>query len=341
MVGTVMVSGGSGYIAGETIRQLLAKGWNVRTTVRDLKREGELRAQLGGTAETLKFFAADLMNDAGWAEAMAGCSHVCHMASPFPAGVPKNADELIVPAREGALRALRMTKAAGVTRFVMTSSAAAIAYGHPAGKSDYDENDWTNVDAPGVQPYVKSKTIAERAARDWVEAEGGSLEYCAVCPVLVLGPVQGADFAASVEPVKRLLDGSVPALPDVGFSSVDLRDIADLHVRALEAPADKVAGGRFIGSSGRFYKFADVAAVLRAQLGPQARKVATRKMPDWGVHILALFMPAAKQLIGELGRTRATSSAHAQQVLGWQPRPPEQSIVDCARSLIEHGVVKV
>ena len=340
MAGTVMVSGGSGYIAGETIRQLLGKGWTVHTTVRSLSREAELRPQLGGTPATLKFFAADLMNDAGWAEAMAGCSHVCHMASPFPASVPKDENELIVPAREGALRALRMAKAAGVTRFVMTSSAAAIAYGHPPGKTHYDENDWTNVDAPGVQPYVKSKTIAERAARDWVAAEGGALEYCTVCPVLVLGPVQGADFAASVEPVQRLLDGSVPALPDVGFSIVDLRDIAALHVLALEAPADKVRDGRFIGSSGSFFKFADVAKVLRDELGSQARKVPTRRMPAFGVRILALFMPAAKQLLGEIGRTRATSSAHAQSVLGWKPRPPEESIVDCARSLIEHGVVK-
>ncbi len=341
MPGTVMVSGGSGYIAGETIRQLLGKGWTVHTTVRSLSREAELRPQLGGTADTLKFFAADLMNDAGWAEAMAGCSHVCHMASPFPAGVPKDENELIVPAREGALRALRMAKGAGVTRFVMTSSAAAIAYGHPPGKIQYDERDWTNVNAPGVQPYVKSKTIAERAARDWVAAEGGALEYCAVCPVLVLGPVQGADFAASVEPVQRLLDGSVPALPDVGFSIVDLRDIAALHVLALEAPADKVRDGRFIGSSGSFFKFADVAKVLRDEFGPQARKVPTRRMPAFGVRILALFMPAAKQLLGEIGRTRATSSAHAQSVLGWKPRPPEESIIDCARSLIEHGVVRV
>ena len=341
MTNTVMVSGGSGYIAGETIRQLLGKGWTVHTTVRNLSREAELRGQLGGTPETLKFFAADLMSDAGWAEAMAGCSHVCHMASPFPASVPKDENEIIVPAREGALRALRFAKAAGVTRFVMTSSSAAIAYGHPDGKVTYDERDWTNIAAPGVQPYVKSKAISERAARDWVDREGQSLEFCAVCPVMVLGPVQSGDFAASVEVVLRLLNGSVPALPDVGFSIVDLRDIADLHVRALEAPTDKVAGGRFIGSSGPFMKFADVAAVLRDRLGPQARKVPTRKMPAIGVRILALFMPAAKQLIGEIGRTRTTSSAHAQSVLGWQPRPPEDSIVDCARSLIERGVVKV
>ena len=341
MTGTVMVSGGSGYIAGETIRQLLAHGWNVHTTVRSLSREAELRGQLGGSPATLKFFAADLMNDAGWAEAMAGCDAVCHMASPFPAAVPKDENELIVPAREGALRALRMAKAAGVKRFVMTSSAAAIAYGHPAGKSQYDENDWTNVDAPGIQPYIKSKTIAERAARDWVAAEGGGIEYCAVCPVMVLGPVQGGDFAASVEPVLRLLNGSIPALPDVGFSIVDLRDIAELHVLALEAQAEKIRDGRFLGSSGRFFKFADMAAVLRDGLGPQARKVPTRKMPGWAVHVLALFMPPARQLLGEIGRTRATSSARAQSVLGWKPRPPEESIVDCARSLIEHGVVKV
>ena len=339
--GTVMVSGGSGYIAGETIRQLLAKGWTVHTTVRNLAREAELRPQLGGTPATLKFFAADLMSDAGWAEAMAGCSHVCHMASPFPVNVPKDENEIIVPAREGALRALRFAKAAGAVRFVMTSSAAAIAYGHPAGKTEFNEADWTNIDAPGIQPYIKSKAISERAARDWVAQEGGAIEYCAVCPVMVLGPVQSGDFAASVEPVLRLLDGSVPALPDVGFSIVDLRDIADLHVRALEAPTDQVRNGRFIGSSGRFMKFADMAAVLRDQLGVQARKVPRHKMPAFGVRILAMFMPAAKQLIGEIGRTRTTSSAHAQTVLGWQPRPPEESIIDCARSLIERGVVKV
>ena len=341
MTGTVMVSGGSGYIAGETIRQLLGRGWTVHTTVRSLAREAELRPQLGGTAETLKFFAADLMDDAGWAEAMAGCSHVCHMASPFPTAVPKDENEIIAPAREGALRALRFAKAAGVTRFVMTSSSAAIAYGHPAGKTEFTEADWTNIDAPGIQPYIKSKAISERAARDWVAQEGGAIEYCAVCPVMVLGPVQSGDFAASVEPVLRLLDGSVPALPDVGFSIVDLRDIAELHVRALEAPADKVKGGRFIGSSGRFMKFADMAAVLRDQLGTQARRVPRHRMPAFGVRIFAMFMPAAKQLIGEIGRTRTTSSAHAQTVLGWSPRPPEESIIDCARSLIERGVVKV
>ncbi len=341
MAGTVLVTGGSGYIAGETIRQLLAKGWTVHTTIRNLAKEVALRGLLGGTSATLKMFAADLESDAGWAEAVAGCSHVAHLASPFPAHVPKDENELIVPAREGALRALRFAKAAGVTRFVMTSSAAAIAYGHPPGKTQFDESDWTQLNTPGLQPYIKSKTIAERAARDWAAGEGGAIEFCTVNPVAVLGPVHGSDFAASIELVQRLLNGSVPALPDVGFSIVDVRDIADLHIRCLEAPAETIRSGRFIGSSGPFFKFADVARVLCDRLGKQARKVPTRAMPGWGVRLLAMFMPPARQLIGELGRTRATSSAHAQQTLGWSPRPPEQSIEDCARSLIEQGVVKV
>ena len=341
MPGKVFVSGGSGYIGGETIRQLLAKGWRVNTTVRSLAKEAALRAQLGGTSETLGIFAADLENDAGWAEAMAGCSHVAHIASPFPTSVPRNPDDLIVPAREGALRALRFAKAAGVIRFVMTSSSAAIAYGHPPGKTLFDENDWTDVDAPGVQPYVKSKTIAERAARDWVAREGGAMVFCTVNPVAVLGPVESDDFAASIEVVKSLIDGSVPALPNVGFSIVDVRDIADLHVRCLEASDETVRGERFIGSSGPFFKFADVARILREQLGSQARKVPTRAMPDWGVRVLAMFMPPARQLVGEVGRIRENNSAHARTVLGWAPRPPEVSIVDCARSLIARGVVKV
>lgn len=341
MAGAVLVTGGSGYIAGETIRQLLGRGWTVHATVRNPAREAELRGQLGGTPQTLKFFGVDLASDAGWADAMAGCTHVCHMASPFPANVPRNADELIVPARDGALRALHFARDAGVKRFVLTSSAAAIAYGHPPGKTHYTEADWTNLEAPGIQPYIKSKTIAERAAREWVAAEGRQLEYCSVNPVAVLGPVQGDDFAASIELVKRLLDGSVPALPNVGFSVVDVRDIADLHVRALEAPAERIWGERFIGSSGDFLKMADVAGILRDYLGDLARKVPKRGMPDWAVHLLALVMPPARQLLGELGRVRATSSANAQEVLGWRPRPPEETIVDCARSLIDRGIVKV
>jgi nucleoside-diphosphate-sugar epimerase len=340
MAGTVLVTGGSGFIGGELIRQLLAEGWTVHTTIRDLKKEASLRAAIGDSGGRLSVFKAELMDDAGWAEAMAGCSHVGHVASPFPLGVPKNEDDLIVPAREGALRALRFAKAAGVERFVMTSSAAAIAYGHPAGKTEFSEADWTDVDAPGVQPYVKSKTIAERSARDWVAREGGEMAFCTVNPVLVLGPVASADLAASVEVPKRLLEGSIPALPDVGFSVVDVRDVAALHVLALEAPDDQIRDGRFIASAGPFYKMADVARVLRERMGPQAKEVPTRRMPDVLVRLMAMVMPDLRQLTGELGRVRSTSGQHARDALGWRPRDPDQTIEDTARSLIEHGIVK-
>jgi dihydroflavonol-4-reductase len=338
MAGTVLVTGGSGYIAGFLIRQLVGEGWTVNTTIRSLTREAEVRATLAVPPESVRFFAADLMNDAGWAEAVAGCSHVAHVASPFPAGAVKHEDDLIVPAREGALRALRVAAAAGVKRFVMTSSAAAIAYGHPKGKDHYTEADWTNVDRPGVYPYVKSKAIAERAARDWVAAEGGAMEFCTVNPAAVLGPVLSDDFSTSIELVKKLLEGGVPGFPDIGFGVVDVRDVADLHVRTLEAPG--MAGERFI-ASGPFLKMAAVGRILRDRLGPEARKVPTRNLPDFLVRAIALFDPMVRQVTGELGRIRDMDASHARSVLGWVPRPPEESIVDTARSLIDRGAVKI
>ena len=337
MADTVLVSGGSGYIAGFLIRQLVAEGWMVHTTVRSLAKEGAVRTLLAVDNSRLRFFAADLNADAGWAQAMAGCSHVAHVASPLPAGVPKDADELIVPARDGALRALRAAKAAGVKRFVMTSSVAAISYGRGRGVHHFTEADWTDLSKPGLSPYIQSKTVAERAARDWVAQEGGSIEYCSINPSVVLGPVWSRDYSASLVIVKKLLDGSMGATPDVGFGIVDVRDVADLHVRALKAP--DMAGERFI-ASGRFMKLREIAEVLRAQLGVDAHKVTTRNVPDWLVRIAAHFNPLAKAVVGELGNVRNQDASHAKAVLGWQTRPVEQSIVDSARSLIELGIVK-
>ncbi len=337
MTGTVLVSGGSGYIAGFLIRQLVAEGWKVHTTVRSLSKEAAVRQLLAVDNSRLAFFAADLNADAGWAEAMAGCDFVAHVASPLPAGIPKNADELIVPARDGALRALRAAKAAGVKRFVMTSSVAAISYGRGRGVHHFTEADWTLLDKPGISPYIQSKTIAERAARDWVAQEGGAIEFCTINPSVVLGPVWSRDYSASVVLVKKLLDGSLAACPDIGFGVVDVRDVADLHVRALVAPG--MAGERFI-ASGRFMKLREIADVLRQELGPLAHKVTTRNVPDWLVRVTALFNPVAKAALGELGSIRNQDASHAKAVLGWATRPVEQSIVDTARSLIDLGIVK-
>lgn len=337
MAGTILVTGGSGYIAGYLIRQLAAEGWKVNATIRSLKREAEVRGALGVPGSSIRFFAADLMDDAGWAEAVAGCSHVAHVASPFPPNAVKDENDLIVPAREGALRALRFASEAGVSRFVMTYSVAAIAYGHP-GERTYTEADWTNVEAPGLGAYVKSKTIAERAARDWMAAHGGAMEFCTVNPAAVYGPLMSDDYSASIEVVKRLIDGSMPGLPRLGFAVVDVRDLADLHVRALTLP--ELANERFIGA-GPFMMMAEVGAVLRDRLGPEARKVPTRGIPDFVLRLMAVFDNSIRQVTGELGRTRAASSAHAEAVLGWTQRPAEESIVDTARSLIDRGIVKV
>jgi dihydroflavonol-4-reductase len=332
----VLVTGGSGYIAGFLIRQLVAEGWTVHSTVRDLAKEAGVRRLLAVDDSRLHFFAADLNADAGWADAAAGCSHVAHLASPLPAGVPKHPDELIVPARDGALRALRAARAAGARRFVMTSSVAAIAYGRGRGVHHFSEADWTRLDRPGLTPYVRSKTIAERAARDWVAAEGAGLEFCSINPSVVLGPVWSADYSASVVIVRKLLDGSVRACPNFGFGIVDVRDVADLHVRALTAP--HMAGERFI-ASGRFMRMRDVAEVLRAGLGAQARRVTTRDVPDWLVRIAAHFNPVARAVAPELGSVRNQDASHARAVLGWATRPEEQSILDTARSLLALGIV--
>ena len=341
MSGTVLVTGGSGYIAGYLIRQLVTEGWTVHTTVRSLAKEAGVRELLQVDNSRLTFFAADLMADAGWAEAVAGCSHVAHVASPLPTGIPKDANELIVPARDGVLRALRAAKAAGVQRFVMTSSVAAISYGRGRGVHHFTEADWTDLSKPGISPYIQSKTVAERAARDWMAAEGGAMVFCSICPSVVLGPVWSGDYSASVSVVKMLLNGRMGACPDIGFGVVDVRDVADLHVRALKAP--NMAGERFI-ASGRFMKIREVADILRAHLGGQAgepaSKVTTRNVPDWVVRVGALFNPLAKAVVGELGSVRNQSPEHARQVLGWATRPVEQSIVDTARSLLDQGLIK-
>lgn len=331
---TVLVTGGSGYIAGFLIRLLVEHGWTVRTTVRSLAKEAATRAALGIDDDRLTFFAADLTDDAGWAEAMAGCTHVAHVASPFPAGKVTDAD-LVPPARDGALRALRFARAAGVKRVVMTSSVAAIAYGHD--KPLYSEADWTDPDAPGVAPYIKSKTVAERAARDWMAREGAGMEFCTINPSAVLGPLLSDDYSTSIQFVERMMDGSMPGYPRIGFAVVDVRDLAELHRLALEAPG--IDGERFI-AAGRFVMMGEVAALLRERLGTAARRVPKRQLPDVVLKLLALFDGSIRQVVGELGRVRAVDPGHTAAVLGWRTRDESESIEDTARSLIARGIVK-
>ena len=338
MAGTVLVTGGTGYIGGEVIERLLAKGHSVHTTVRNLaKSEPRLRARWQRAGERLSVFQADLMSDEGWAEANVGCDAVAHVASPFPLSVPKNKNDLIVPAREGTLRALKFAHAAGIARFVQTSSAAAIAYGHPE-KNHFDHHDWTNLDAD-VPPYIESKTVAERAARDWVAAHAPDMAFCSINPVAVFGPVYNDDMSTSVELVKKIIDGSIPLIPDMGICVTDVRDVAEAHVRAIEAPAEKVRGERF-PTSEKFMWIREMADVVRARVPEHAGKVPRRPMPDSLVRVLALFMDEMKQIKGELGNVRDVSGKHTEEVLGFTYIPAEQTLEDTVRSLVEKGIVK-
>ena len=335
--GTVLVSGASGYIAGFAIKQLVAAGWTVRGTIRNLVKADVVRASLSLDASQLSLSAADLTADAGWAEAAAGCDHVLHIASPLPVGVPKNDDELIVPARDGALRVLRAARDAGVRRVVMTSSTAAICYGVPEQRRVFTEADWTDPHHPDTYAYVRSKVIAERAARDFMAAEGGAMEFCTINPGLVLGPVLGSDYSGSLAAVQKLLNGDLPGLPHIGFPVCDVRDIADAHVRAMTLP--DLNGERFLCTAETLW-LSDIAAVLKSRLGDRAKRVPTRRLPDFLVRLAGLFDPEIRLVLPELGRERICDSSHARAVLGWAPRAPAESIVDTARSLIEHGLVK-
>ena len=338
---TILVTGGTGFIACHTILQALGENHRVRTTIRSLKREADVRAMLkqGGSepGDRLSFFAADLENDAGWAEAVAGCDYVLHVASPFPPNVPKHEDELIVPAREGALRVLRAARDARVKRVVLTSSFAAIGYGHAPQQAPFNETDWTDPTGSDMTAYVKSKTLAERAAWDFIAAEGGALELSVVNPVVVFGPVLGPDYSPSVLLIQRLMTGTIPGSPKLTFGVVDVRDVADLHLRAMVHPAAK--GERFLGVAGDFIWIRDIAKVLKDRLGEAARKVPTRQLPNWLVRLAALRDPAVKQILPELGKQKNGSNEKARRVLGWAPRSNEEAIVATAESLLRLGLL--
>jgi nucleoside-diphosphate-sugar epimerase len=339
---TILVTGGSGFIGSHCILQLLAAGHVVRTTVRNLKREGDVRAMLkeGGAeaGDRLSFIAADLEKDAGWPEAVAGCEYVLHVASPFPMSLPKHENELIVPAREGALRVLRSAGDAKVKRVVLTSSFAAIGYGHEPQNRPFNETDWTDLSGEGLTAYVKSKTIAERAAWDFIAREGGGLELSVVNPVGVFGPVLGPDYSTSILIVQRMMDGAMPGLPRLYFGVVDVRDVADLHIRAMTHPAAK--GERFLAVAGDFMSMLDIAKVLKARMAAWAERVPTRELPNWMVRLAALRDPAVKQITPELGKKKNATNEKARRVLGWTPRSNEEAIVATAESLVRLGLVK-
>lgn len=338
----VLVTGGSGFIGMHCTLKLLAAGYRVRNTVRSLAREAEVRATLeaagADAGARLAFFAADLTADAGWAEAVAGCDYVLHVASPFPVNVPRHEDELIVPAREGALRVLRAARGAGVKRVVLTSSFAAIGYGHPQVDRPFTEHDWTSPEGGGVTAYAKSKTLAERAAWDFMAREGGDMELSVLNPVGVFGPALSADFSTSIEIIKRMMDGALPAVPRVTFGVVDVRDVADLHLKAMTAP--EAAGERFLAVAGEFVSMRDIGLMLKRRFGAAAGRVPTRELPDWLLRIVALVDKSVGQVVPELGKRKNASGDKARRTLGWSPRSAEDAVAATAESLVNLGLLK-
>jgi len=338
----VLVTGGTGFVGAHCLIQLLAAGHEARTTVRSLAREGELRAMLrqggaGDAADRVALFAADLTRDDGWAEAVAGCDFVLHVASPFPDTAPADADELIGPARDGALRVLKAARDAGVKRVVLTSSFAAVGYGAEGRTTAFTEADWTNLADPTVQPYQRSKTIAERAAWDFIAREGGALELATVNPVGIFGPILGPDYSTSILLIKRLMDGSLPGLPDLWFGAVDVRDVADLHLRAMTDPAAR--GERFLATAGDFVSAREIARILRDGAGPAARKVPTRTLPTWLLRTIGLFDRQVRGVLPELGKRKNASNEKARRLLGWTPKTTAQSVLATAESLQALGLL--
>jgi dihydroflavonol-4-reductase len=330
---TVLVTGGTGFVAGWCIVELLQRGYAVRTTVRSLSKEQLVRdvvAAAGANDRLLTCCAVDLTNDEGWDEAVAGCAYVLHVASPLGGGDSRDVNALVAPARDGTLRVLRAATSAGVKRVVMTSAAAAA---RPPQGSDRvsDETVWADPSDPQFDPYRRSKILAERAAWDFMAGHAGSTTFSTILPGAVFGPVLTKENPGSVQVIQRLLDGRPPGVPRIGFYIVDVRDLADLHIRAMVSP--EAAGQRFI-ATGDFMWMKDIARTLRSALGADASKVPTRGLPDFLVRFLALFIPGLKMLTPVLGLRLCQTSEKARRVLGFSPRPSATTVVDCARSLI-------
>jgi len=312
---TVLVTGGTGFIGIYCILQLLREGYTVKTTLRSLKRKEEVINLLEEAGiksfENLSFVETDLTNDLNWNLAVKGCTYVLHVASPFPAGEPEDANELIIPARDGALRVLKAARDAGVERVVLTSSFAAIGYSKDPKDHIFTEEDWTDPELTD-RAYIKSKTISEKAAWDWINGAGNGMELSVINPVGVFGPALGKDFSTSIGLVKGVLDGQIKETLPFTFGVVDVRDVADIHLIAMTHPA--AAGERFLATATGIMSFYDVAELIRKERPEYANNIAALKPLDQSFYI-------------------AMSNEKAQRVLNWHPRSKEEAILASADSV--------
>lgn len=338
----VLVTGGSGFIAGHVILQLLEQGYRVRTTVRSLAKEQAVRDVLTDAGmvhgDALQFVAADLLYDAGWPQAVVGVDAVLHVASPVQPGEVADEDDVIIPAREGTLRVLRAAHSAGVKRVVLTSAFHAVSWGWPHDDHVFTEADWTVLDGPGVDAYGKSKVLSERAAWDFVANEGKGMELVTMLPVAVMGSVMGLDISGSNHIVQNMLNGAIPGIPHISIPVVDVRDVASAHVLAMEKR--EAAGERFIISSGPVMSLAEIGGVLRSNLGTSAKHVPTRVIPNIIVRIGARRNKQLREIAPDLGYKKQLTNEKARRLLGWTPRDPKDAILTAGESMVRKGLVK-
>ncbi len=336
---TVLVTGGSGFIASYCIIALLNKGYKVKASLRSLSRAADVKQMLsvGGinNFDNLSFVQADLSQEKAWLEAAKGCSYVIHPASPTPNPAAKHEDEYIIPAVNGVLFVMRAAKAAGVKRVVLTSAFGAVGMGtHKNGP--YTEEDWSDL-TQNLPPYQKSKTLSEKAAWDFIANEGKGLELAVVNPVGVLGPVLGADYSHSIQTIHQMMNGTLKGVPKMRFVYVDVRDVADLHLKAMVSPAAN--GQRFLATAGNATSTLEIAKFLRAGLGTKATKVPTKELPNWLVRAVALFNPKVRLVVPHLGMVKEASHEKATRLLGWKPRSIKEAALATGQSLIDLGLV--
>ncbi|MDF7821063.1 aldehyde reductase [Runella sp. MFBS21] len=336
---TVLVTGGTGFVGRQLVLQLLQKGYQVRTTIRNLANQESIITTLKShgieSFESLSFVQAELTKDDHWAQVMNGCKYVLSVASPVFFDVPQNEEEAIRPAVEGILRVLKFAKKAGVQRVVMTSNFGAVGFSHVDKTTQTTEEDWTDVHLKGLSVYEKSKTLAEKAAWDFIASKGGNLEFATINPVAILGPSLDAHFSGSFHLLENLLNGSMKVVPYIPLNVVDVRDVADLHIRAMTHPLAN--GHRFIASADGQISIPAIATLLKKHLPAVSQKVSTKKLPDWILSFASLFNAKAKEGVMLRNVNRNVSNQKAKTLLGWTPiATQEQTILAAAESMIQY-----
>lgn len=338
----VLVTGGTGFVGSHCIAKLLQDGYSVRTTIRTLNRKDEVIEMLrnGGITsfENLSFVETDLMSDTNWNVAVNGCEYVLHVASPISLSNPKDESIFIKPAVEGTIRVLKAARDNGVKRVVFTSSLGAIYYGHPPTERPFTEEDWTNIENKNLSAYVKSKTMAEKAAWKFMSEEGGNLEFSVINPAGIFGPTLTPILTTGFQIIKGLLDGSTKATPNVKFGIVDVRDLADLHIIAMQHPLAK--GQRFIAQIGVTLSLHEIAMILRKNMGGKGKRVTTKILPDWVIRVASPFSALAKNLAPQLNEIKNVNSEKAKRILGWKPMTNEEAILASAESLYKLNLIK-